>query len=390
MDNKDKLLAIFNDDPHGLLEVKAKASPVQNEDHRLLSSFEEINDFIDRNGREPERNMSDMHEMKLYSRLKGIREHNKKVEALQNHDKHKLLTVEEELEVNSVDDILNTDAFGVLDDEEDIFTLKHVSDTQLKKSDPDFIAQREPCEEFEKYEDLFKECHKDLKEGRRRLVPSIESQLHEGNFCVLDGLLLYIAKIYHPQRGNSGKINRRTLLIFENGTQSNMLLRSLGKRLKDNGKMVTTREGDELAGFNQITDEDEASGYIYILKSQSENDHIKTMKNLYKIGFSKTDVKERIKNAKNEPTYLMAPVTLVGAYQCFNMNPQKLEQLLHRFFGNSCLNIDIFDQEGNRYTPREWFIAPLEVIEDAIRLILSGEIVNHYYDNRAETIIAKE
>jgi hypothetical protein len=71
------------------------------------------------------------------------------------------------------------------------------------------------------------------------------------------------------------------------------------------------------------------------------------------------------------------------------MNTQKFEQLLHNFFGKVCLNIDIFDQKGNRITPREWFIAPLKVIEQAIELIISGEIIQYRYDYQTESIIKK-
>lgn len=122
------------------------------------------------------------------------------------------------------------------------------------------------------------------------------------------------------------------------------------------------------------------------MESLSQDDRIQTKKNLYKIGYSRTDLKERVKNAINEPTYLMAQVKIVAVYRCFNLNTQKLEQLLHRFFANSCLSIDIYDGEGKRYTPREWFIAPLDVIEKAIELMISGEIVNYKYDDKNETI----
>lgn len=74
-------------------------------------------------------------------------------------------------------------------------------------------------------------------------------------------------------------------------------------------------------------------------------------------------VEERIKNSTEDPTYLMAPVKIISTFECYNLNPQKLEQLLHNFFGESCLNIDIYDKHGKRHTPREWFIAPFEVIE---------------------------
>jgi len=77
----------------------------------------------------------------------------------------------------------------------------------------------------------------------------------------------------------------------------------------------------------------------------------------------------------------MAPVHVVETFECFNLNPQKLELLLHKFFGKVCLEVDVFDKSGKRFTPREWFIAPLPVIEEAIELIISGEIINYTYDD---------
>ena len=387
MDKENVLDDIFANDPEGILEIKPRTTPAQNEDQRLVTSFEEINAFVDVNGKEPERNMSNIQESQLFSRLNGLREHEEKMQVLQEHDRHGLLTPEEEIEVNSIDDIFGSDDFGILDDAEDIYTLTHVEKHDANKAAADFVASREKCEDFEKYEPLFVECQADLKTQKRRLVPSLERQLQVGTFCVLDGVLLYIAEIKHAKRGNSNKLNRRTLLIFENGTQSKMLLRSLGKRLKAAGKMVTSKIGEELKGLTQITDEDEATGFIYILKSKSEDDKIKSIENLYKIGFSTTDVKERIRNAENEPTYLMAPVTLVSAFQCFNMNPHKLEQLLHKFFGKACLDIEIEGKDGQKHTPREWFVAPLDIIDKSIELILTGEIVNYRYDYESEMIV---
>jgi hypothetical protein len=80
-------------------------------------------------------------------------------------------------------------------------------------------------------------------------------------------------------------------------------------------------------------------------------------------------------------------VLLVVLWKIERGSQEKLEQLLHNFFGNSCLNIDIFDKNGNRHTPREWFIAPLEVIEQAIHMIISGEIVKYKYDSINSSII---
>ena len=293
-------------------------------------------------------------------------------------------------DINSFDDIFNSDEFGLLNtqNEEDIHTLKNVPKVE-KRADADFVARRVKFDDFDKYEQLFIDCQEDLRTNRRQIVPSVESQLDVGTFCVLDGVLLYIADIQDGYRGNSGKINRRTTLIFENGTKSNMLLRSLGKRLKDSGNMITKLESEKETNLLDVTNEDTQNGYIYILKSLSNEDTIKTKRNLYKIGFSTTSVETRIKNAKEDPTYLMAEVKTVAAYEVYNVNPHKLEQLIHKFFGNSCLDIEIYDGNGKLYKPREWFIAPLGIIEEAIELIVNGKVLNYRYDENRESIIER-
>ena len=293
-------------------------------------------------------------------------------------------------DINSLDDILNSDTFGLLDNKEevDIHTLVNVPKVE-KRADADFVATRKKVEDFDRYEKMFKVCQADLKANKRQLIPSIESQLNIGTFCVLDGILLYILDIQDGYRGNSGKINRRTTLVFENGTQSNMLLRSLGKRLKDNGNMVTKLESDTPNNLFKVTDNDQQNGYIYILKSLSNDDVIATKENLYKIGFSTTPVEIRIKNAVNDPTYLMADVQTVSAYKVYNVNPHKLEKLIHQFFSSACLDIDIIDGNGKLHRPREWFVAPLNIIEEAIELIISGEVVNYRYDNWIDRIVSR-
>jgi len=160
-----------------------------------------------------------------------------------------------------------------------------------------------------------------------------------------------------------------------------------------NGRVVTQNidkvNEDFAANFSNITSEDEEAGYIYVLKSKSTDEQIASIQNLFKIGYSNVDVQDRIKNAESEPTYLMAPVSIQGVWKCFNINPQKLEQLLHNFFGNSCLELDVLDSEGKRHTPREWFIAPLNVIEQAIELIINGKIVGYKFDAENMTILEK-
>lgn len=372
---------ILNNDPLGLLsEPKARTKNL-NEDDRLISSFEEINSFYEQNHKEPQKS-TNMQERTLNSRLQGIRENPEKIEALKPYDRFNLLNV---IKIDSIDDILENDVFGLLGGGDDsIFNLKNVP---KEREETDFVAQRKPCKDFDKYEHLFKEVQSDLKSGKRKLVRFNEKYFEEGNFFILKGLLAYLEKIQDLKKDKHNKLDSRTRIIFENGTESNMLLRSFGKGLYEDGYFVSEHDDKVLDKFLPINNEDKSSGYIYVLESLSEDDKIKTIKNLYKIGYSTTDVRERIKNAVNEPTYLMAPVKIVAVYECYNMNAQKLELLLHKFFGKACLNIDFFGKDGQRYTPREWFLAPIDIIEQAISLIINGEIVNYRYDKDKEILV---
>lgn len=384
MDKEIVLNNIFDSDPLGLLKVKVK-NPIITADDRLVASFEEINSFYERHGHEPQKS-TDVNERGVFSRLKGIRDNLDKIVALKQYDKYDLLE-----HINSLDDILNSDDFGLLETkkEEDIHTLVNIPKIDKDRADADFVARREKFEDFEKYEPLLTKCQQDLREGTRKVVPSVESRLSIGTFCVLDGVLLYIVDIEKGYLGNSGKINRRTTLIFENGTKSNMLLRSLGKRLKDSGNMVTELDTDRENNLFNVGKDDSKNGFIYILKSLSNDDRITTKRNLYKIGFSTTAVETRIKNAKLDPTYLMADVAIVSSFEVYNVTPHKLEQLIHKFFSNSCLDIDIVDEKGDVHKPREWFVAPIEVIEEAIELIGNGKIIDYRYDSDSESIVNK-
>ncbi|MDM8541133.1 GIY-YIG nuclease family protein [Desulfococcaceae bacterium HSG9] len=401
---KEKILdEIFGNDPSGLLTIKPENASARTSDERLRASFLEINAFFEKHDREPQPNPGDISEFQLYSRLKYLREDAEKIKILKSSDRHHLLpvigtdrvdeiraTYEKPKEISSVDDILGDDSFNLLEDDSlGLFDFKHTPKDN-ERADADFIARRKPCRDFDQYEAVFKEIQQDLAEGKRKLIEFKEGALREGAFYVHNGVLMLLEKVNISQQEQSfsnGKRVRkdgRTKCVFENGTESGMLFRSLAKILHINGRAVTQNidkiKPDPIDIFRHITDEDKEAGYIYVLKSKSTDMQIRSIPNLFKIGYSKTDVQERIKNAAKEPTYLMAPVRIQRAWKCYNMNPQKLELLLHNFFGDSCLELDVFDEKGKRHTPREWFIAPLEVIEQAVELIINGEIVNYQFD----------
>jgi len=398
VDKDKKLQDLLDNDPLGLLNVKQSNSPARNEDERLLASFQEINEFFEQNNREPNAD-NGIQEHQLYARLKSIRSNTIKTEILKSYDVHGLLNIPSP-EPLSIDSVIENDPLGLLDSEtEGLFEIINIKPSEKNRAETDFVARRKPCRDFSNYEAVFKSVQKDLKEGKRKLIEFKLGNLRQGVYYVHNGILFFVEKIeitkkehYKPD-GTRVREDGRTRCIFENGTESNMLKRSIEKLLYANGQVVTENADQTNAEFTEkfsnINAEDEEAGFIYILKSKSEKQEIKEIQNLYKIGFSKISVEDRIKNANQEPTYLMADVRIVMAYKCFNMNPQKMEQLLHNFFGNSCLNIDVFDKNGKRHTPREWFIAPLSVIEQAVAGIISGDIVNYEYDSVNEEIIER-
>lgn len=391
---------IFDEaDEFGLLEVKPHVSHAQSADARLIESFAEINAFYRAHQRAPD-SKNGMNERMLLSRLQGLRDDANKVAQLKAVDEFGLLS-NTPAPLTSLADIFADDDLSLLQHDTsdgDLFNLQHVQLSDLQRAESDFVARRKPCQDFELYEARFKAVQKDLLLGMRKLLPFTDSNLAEGNFYVNNGMILLLEKVELETEnltlatGKRVRKDGRTRCVFENGTESNMLFRSLSKILYANGQVVSARrdtadatlENDFGAGYG-----DEATGYIYVLKSKSENAEIKKIANLYKIGYSTTDVITRLKNAQDEPTYLMADVITVAIYDCYNLNPQKFEQLLHSFFGKACLNLEIFDKKGQRHTPREWFVAPFNVIEQAVALIVSGDIVGYRYDELAEAIVKK-
>jgi len=392
IDFEGELKKILNEDPLGIL--KNRTSQPITADQRLIDSFEEINRFIDANGKEPIES-TDITERKLFSRLKQLRKDFDKASTLKDLDRHNLLV--DVKEIKNIDDILENDVLGLLDDGPDnIFNLKNIPTEKIKT---DFVARRKPCKNFKEYEDKFKEIQRDIKEGKRKLIIHKEHHLKEGRYFVLDGILLFLEKIDDPiikefndkTQGKRKRFDPRIRCIFENGMESNMYLRSLGKELYNNGSTVIQSNEEAVIefnkGFSTITDQDKETGNIYILSSLSEKPEIKSIKNLYKIGYSTTSVEKRTENAENETTFLMAPVKIFSSYKTFNLNPQKFEDVIHQFFSERCLDIKIADKDGNYKKPKEWYIAPIKVIEQVIELIINREIQNYKFDHLSDKIV---
>lgn len=391
--DKDDLKKLIEEDDLGLLNVRPKVSPKASADQRLIASFREINEFVRDKGAEPQANKSDVKEMRLYSRLSGLRCDPEKAEQLRDFDEFGLLSdLLKPLE--SLQDVFSDDDLGLLEDEaERIFQLENVPNPKTIANLPDYIARRKPCNDFDKFEHLFKQCQADLSAGNRALMPFTRgSQINKGDFFVLKGVLVYVADEgeRHPT-ADRNTFNARLRCVFENGTESDMLLRSLAAALyKEDGRRISAHKDKLYHSVNEISDDDRQTGFVYVLKSLSDKAEIRSLKHLYKIGFCRGPVEDRIKNAQKETTYLMAHVSIVTAYQCYNFHPHTLENLLHSFFGKACLQVEVTDSAGKRCVPKEWFVAPLSVITKAVELLISGEIVKYKYDPQTQQIELRE
>ncbi|PIR03779.1 MAG: hypothetical protein COV59_03850 [Candidatus Magasanikbacteria bacterium CG11_big_fil_rev_8_21_14_0_20_39_34] len=379
--NEEELYKLIEQDQHNLLVPEKKPQKVTSSD-RLVDSFLEISNFYIEHGREP-RKGTDITERKLAARLAGFRDNPEHVEVLKQYDEHGLLTIYAS-QPETITDIFEDDSLGILDIEESsILNIKNVPvDT---RTTPEFIAKRKPCKDFLKYEHLFNGIQTGLLNGTW-VFGEIDkhTELQPGTFFILSGIVGYIQESEEMEKDEKKRIDARLRVIFENGTESNMFLQSLRRSIqKENGKIIRPIKPME------IENEDTQTGHIYVLKSKSKVPRISSIKDLYKIGFTTNLVEDRIKGAELDPTYLMAPIKVALDYTCFNINPHRFERLIHRLFGEAKLDIEMFDSNGVSYTPKEWFVVPLDVIEQAIELIINGEIINYSYDHRNKIMIKK-
>jgi hypothetical protein len=269
----------------------------------------------------------------------------------------------------------------------DITTLRHVR-TSAEKREAEEIASRTKCLDFETFKPLFQQVKADLESGARttrRFVKDagfLKADIHAGQFFILGGQTAFVAEVGEPIKAPNGETDARLRVIYSNGTESDLLLRSLQRALyKDEaGRRITEPSAGPLFD-DQADDNDQASGTIYVLRSKS--DHPIVTENravLHKIGVTGGSVERRIVNAKMDPTYLMADVEIVATYELYNVNRAKLETLIHKVFGAARLDVEIKDRFGQPIVPKEWFLVPLFAVDEAVSRIKDGTITGYVYD----------
>jgi T5orf172 domain len=360
-------------------------------EERIIAGFEEIQRFVGKNGRAPRHGEDGNIFERLYAvRLDRLRTLDECRSLLAPFDHQGLLTGTQ---------IASSPPSDAMDDDEllaelegaagspDITNLRHVR-TSAEKREAEEIASREKCLDFETFKPLFQQVQSDLENGlrtTRRFVKDagfLKAEIKTGQFFILGGQTAYVAEVGETFKAPNGESDARLRVIYSNGTESDLLLRSLQRALyKDEaGRRITEISAGPLFD-DQSGDGDQASGTIYVLRSKSDHPVVAANRAiLHKIGVTGGSVERRITNARLDPTFLMADVEIIATYELYNINRAKLENLIHRIFGSARLDIEIQDRFGQPIIPREWFLAPLFAIDEAVGRIKDGTITGYIYD----------
>ena len=380
MINWNKELEKIFEDPL-LADVTAPRKRATSSD-RLIAGFQEILAFYEANGRLPE---DKPEEASLFHKWTGLLKSEKKIDRCRPFDDlgilpqsvqtvedpqadyHRELTEEEQLEA-----ILNDPLFADIEDGVDLglFDVPEYMRQRLEvRKEAEYVGKRRPCEDFEKFTDGFKEIQQGLKSGRYKLVKFSIKRLKVGSYFVEDGMIGYLAAFDDEGVNRYGNRDGRTRVIYENGAESDIKYKTIAKNLSVTGYSVVDCSDMTDEEFEQcftLTDKDVESGTIYVLRSKSSRPEIAALKDLYKIGFTVTSVESRIANAKNEPTYLCADVEVVATWKVYNVKSSTFEALIHKLFAPVQLQVTV---DGHR--PKEWFIVPFKIIEEAIKFIIA-------------------
>jgi hypothetical protein len=364
-------------------------------EQRIIAGFEEIVRFTKEHGREPRHGEGlDIFERIYATRLDAIRKSEECRKVLEGVEGVELLDAKEfgiSLREDGNDEAILA-ALGVdWDKQADVTNLKYVKPrAEIRAAEE--VAKRDACKDFDVFRPLFESVQKEIEAGVRRTIKFKDNaEVNKGDLFILDGQKIYVADVGEPFVNDYDRPDRRLRIIYDNGTENDMLLRSVQRAL--NKDKASRRITDPSLGplFSDEEDEgDLVAGYIYILRSMSDDPFIaENRKVIHKIGVTGGDVKKRIVNAKKDATYLLADVEIVQTFKLANINRKKLETLLLQFFAGARLDVELKDRFGQGVQPREWFLVPLPVIQMAVQRIIDGTIGNYHYHAESAAIIKR-
>lgn len=355
-------------------------------EERIIAGFEEIQRFVDKHGRAPQHGEDrDIFERLYAVRLDRLRALEECRVLLAPLDHQGLLAGANTEHVAPVEAMDEDDLLAELEGAagaSEITELRHVRASAEKRAAEE-IANREKCADFDRFKPLFRQVQEEIESGIRQTRPfELKAEIRPGSWFIVGGQKAYVAEMGEVFSNAQGRTDARLRVIFDNGTESNLLMRSLQRALhKDEaGRRITDPSAGPLFG-NEAADGDLESGTIYVLRSKSQHPEIAAHRELiHKIGVTGGSVEARIANSALDATYLLADVEIVATYKLFNINRRRLEHIIHRVFAAAQLDLAIQDRFGNPVKPREWFLVPLSVIDEAVERIRDRSIVEFEYD----------
>lgn len=375
-------------------EAENKPSQTPREE-RIIAGFEEIQRFVEQHGCVPQHGEEkDIFERLYAVRLDRIRALEECRSLVAPFDHQHLLSSDKTAhnkQVDSMDDDELLAGLEAASGSAGIMELRHVRSTTEKRAAEE-IANREKCEDFGQFEPLFRQVESEIKAGIRLTRPfGKDASVESGNFFILGGQLVYVATKGEDFQTPNGHLDARLRVIYANGTESNLLLRSLQRALyKDQaGRRLTDPDAGPIFS-DTFENNDIESGTIYVLRSQSSHPFVAEHRALiHKIGVTGGKVETRIANAAHDATYLLADVEVIATYKLAGINRTKLETLFHRIFAPAQLDLVIHDRFGNPVRPREWFLVPLHVIDEAVQRIRDGSITTVAYNPQKAKLVER-
>lgn len=392
----------FTDEDDALLaelgvEVETKAAGARTpHEERIIAGFEEVQRFVDEHGHSPRHGEGkDIFERVYAVRLDRLRALEEWRSLLVPLDRQKLLDGAARQAVKANPDDLDDDALlaelGAEAAPGEITELRHVRSAADKRAAEE-IANRMKCEDFETFKPLFERVESEIRTGLRQsqAIAAGRRDVEAGDFFILDGITLYVAEVGEPLKTTANEVDRRLRVIFANGTESNLLLRSLQRAFYNDraARRLVSPESGQMSFGGTLEPDDVESGTIYVLRSLSNHPYVAQHRDLiHKIGVTGGKVETRIANAEHDSTYLLAKVEVIATYKLAGINRTKMENLFHKLFGPARLNITINDRFGHPVQPEEWFLVPLFVIDEAVSRIKDGTITNFRYDPEAASLV---
>ncbi|KKA44359.1 GIY-YIG nuclease family protein [Salinivibrio sp. KP-1] len=432
---------LLQDLPEGLFEEENIQKSPRSKRASGNEFFDRINEFVDTHGREPEPSAAPGTEERILGlNLKGVRRDPDLVSQLHDADRHNLLPVDEtgntkpdnntshrpdvlesslsigaelKCEIDGIDDkggqidefssldevLADDDLLGFLNmpsEADDVFEMKHIGGYQQSRKNPDEIADRELCHDFDFFAPLFHRMRGRIAEGIASIEPFQQrGQIEVGDYFFLRGQMCLVDSITAEEERESGPTAYRVRVIFDNGTEMTPYKHSLGRALtgyKSRGYEPGQRivDPDIVADrFNGLTHRDQSQGIIYVLRSKRTDKLIREQRDLYKVGLTARSLEDRLQGAEGQKTYLEGPVEVVAEWEIYGANLQRVERLLHAFLAPRRSDFTLVDVNGRTYHPREWFNVPFLTIKRVAEAIINDTLMNYRLNPMNGELVAK-